>query len=349
MKRTGRQTRTAPAKVTSRESDVMRKEAVVDPWRSLQLPPELRIGNLVVTATVRDFDDSCIPNVYPVSRFKPSVTVRFSEVNGTVLVFGSGSVLVAGGRSIEDIPLTLAGVQRYLRSVNGGKPVVLHNIHVQNIVCTGVLADEVDLRSYVSAHPDYVMLDENLFRGARVRHREAVLLFTTGKYVSVGSASARQALLSFRVFRHYAQNFVCNRSSTFGHVNLLRLQRIALFEFRVSSEFRQEGGRAVLFFGEQVPWTKELDAFARLMRHPCSHREAFNVNNCRLTERGFAWVHTPENEQALTRLCRYEHPDFHFADDKGGKTSAVTRNPTTTDGDFTVEDVIAEVLEGSAP
>ena len=114
----------------------------------------------------------------------------------SILLFSSGSVVIAGARSQEEIRELVVELVRYLKPYLRSKSIT---VKIENVVIYGRLRAEIDIER--AAELVDSIYNPEVFPGLIVRPRAGsptVLLFTNGSFVVVGSRGedeARRALL----------------------------------------------------------------------------------------------------------------------------------------------------------
>jgi len=162
----------------------------------MQVNPKksLNIENIVASAKVTDNIDlvDIAAKVkgadYNKKRF-PGVVIRTQTPKIAVLVFGSGKVVLTGGRCPEDLTQGLALIGNQLRSVGLDTPTNLtYTIH--NIVTSADLGVTVNLnRIAVGLTLDRIEYEPEQFPGLVYRlddPKVVVLLFGSGKIIITG-------------------------------------------------------------------------------------------------------------------------------------------------------------------
>ena len=119
--------------------------------------------------------------------------VKFRMNNATVMIFGTGKVVVVGAVTAEGAYRAMDMVVQLLRQHNISMGVVSRRIH--NVVTTASLGCSLDLASISMSIPRSLYEPEH-FPGVIIRQQDpkcTVLLFASGKLVCVGANSVEAA------------------------------------------------------------------------------------------------------------------------------------------------------------
>lgn len=132
--------------------------------------------------TLAEFDPEKYPGMY----------VRFDEDSVLVTVYRTGKFIITGAESIRDLDCMKSDLLELFKRrgiVDGGD---LEWFQVQNLVCTTVLADKLDLnRLSIGLGLEKTEYEPEQFPGLIYRNPEfecVALVFSTGKAVLTGSS-----------------------------------------------------------------------------------------------------------------------------------------------------------------
>lgn len=168
------------------------------PGTTAKITPEWNVENVVATVTVdlgpsgeridlnqiaRKFVDC----EYNPERF-PGLVMRIIDPKATVLVFGTGKMVVTGMRDASEAP---AVVTEVIAKIKAAKITIYAEpeITIQNIVASGDLHVPVDLNE-ASVVMDNTMYEPEVFPGLIYRMAEpkaVFLIFSTGRIVCTGA------------------------------------------------------------------------------------------------------------------------------------------------------------------
>lgn len=162
--------------------------------------PEPTVHNIVSTAQIHSLtpiDLTALSLILPYSFYDrqrfAAITIRLHSPNCTTLLFGSGKLVVTGGRNWYECVLAALCVCRILRDVFPSKQFTLSNCEIQNIVAhvelpvgeRGVL----DLQSMYGKLELNCMYQRTMFPGLIYRPDASpvvLLCFYSGKIVITG-------------------------------------------------------------------------------------------------------------------------------------------------------------------
>lgn len=152
---------------------------------------EVSVKNIVATSEVADsldlsfVENIFLDNLHPAKGLFPGVVLK--DGNVSILVFSTGKLVIAGGRSVDEIARAVA--MFVSRLAEAGVKVKKPYIHIQNIVAAGSLGYRVNLDVLADAVPDSIYEPE-IFPGLVIRFRDnhtTALLFYSGSFVIVGA------------------------------------------------------------------------------------------------------------------------------------------------------------------
>lgn len=167
--------------------------------------PEPTIHNIVSTAQIQSttpIDLTALSLMLPYSFYDrqrfAAITIRLRSPDCTTLLFGSGKLVVTGGRNWHECVLAGLYVCRILREVFPSKPFSLVNCEIQNIVAHVELpmGDKgmLDLQSMYSKLELNCMYQRTMFPGLIYRPDASpvvLLCFFSGKVVITGGRTIR--------------------------------------------------------------------------------------------------------------------------------------------------------------
>ena len=168
------------------------------------LCPEPTIHNIVSTSQIKSdatIDLTALSLLLPYSFYDrhkfAAITIRLRSPDCTTLLFGSGKVVVTGGRDWEECVLASLCVCRILRDSFPSRSFHLVNCEIQNIVAhvelpvgDGVL----DLQSMYRKLELNCMYQKNMFPGLIYRPENSpvvLLCFYSGRIVITGGKTTR--------------------------------------------------------------------------------------------------------------------------------------------------------------
>jgi transcription initiation factor TFIID TATA-box-binding protein len=167
--------------------------------------PEPTIHNIVSTAQIQSstpIDLTALSLVLPYSFYDrqrfAAITIRLRSPDCTTLLFGSGKLVVTGGRNWYECVLAGLCVCRILRDVFPSKHFILVNCEIQNIVAHVELPigeqGMLDLQSMYGKLELNCMYQRTMFPGLIYRPDSSpvvLLCFFSGKVVITGGKTTR--------------------------------------------------------------------------------------------------------------------------------------------------------------
>lgn len=175
-------------------------QASIEPSQSDPACPEPTVHNIVSTAQIQastPIDLTALSLILPYSFYDrqrfAAITIRLRSPDCTTLLFGSGKLVVTGGRNWYECVLAALCVCRILRDVFPSKQFTLLNCEIQNIVAHVELPvgerGMLDLQSMYGKLELNCMYQRTMFPGLIYRPDASpvvLLCFYSGKIVITG-------------------------------------------------------------------------------------------------------------------------------------------------------------------
>ena len=166
--------------------------------------PEPTIHNIVSTSQIHSnqpIDLTALALLVPYSFYDKqrfaAITIRLRSPDCTTLLFGSGKLVVTGGRNWHECVLASLHVCRLLRDAFPSRPFSLVNCEIQNIVAHVELPvgeGMLDLQSMYGKLELNCMYQRTMFPGLVYRPESSpvvLLCFYSGKIVITGGKTVR--------------------------------------------------------------------------------------------------------------------------------------------------------------
>ena len=167
--------------------------------------PEATVHNIVSTSQIRadgPIDLTALAQLLPYSFYDQqrfaAITIRLRSPDCTTLLFGSGKLVVTGGRNWHECVLASLYVCRLLRDAFPSRAFHLVNCEIQNIVAHVEIPvgehSMLDLKSMYCKLELSSMYQPNMFPGLIYRPESSpvvLLTFYSGKIVITGAKSTR--------------------------------------------------------------------------------------------------------------------------------------------------------------
>mmetsp|Transcript_13720 Transcript_13720/g.26570 ORF Transcript_13720/g.26570 Transcript_13720/m.26570 type:complete len:223 (+) Transcript_13720:169-837(+) len=135
---------------------------------------------------------------YNPQRFS-AVVLRIRQPKTTALIFGSGKIVVAGAKSLEDAQVAARKFCAIIRKV--GKPdAKSSDFKVQNIVCSCDCRFAIRLEALALAHGKFSSFEPELFPGLIYRMaspKVVLLIFVSGKVIITGAKEQHHSYEAF--------------------------------------------------------------------------------------------------------------------------------------------------------
>lgn len=159
-------------------------------------PPEWKVENVVATAKLvteeERIDLNAVARKYPNCEYNPErfpgLVMRVENPKSTILIFGTGKMVITGMRSSDMVTKVTDVVVKNLREVKL-KVSGVEDVKVQNIVASGNMKTPINLNE-ASIVMDNAMYEPEVFPGLIYRMpdpKSVFLLFSTGKIVCTGA------------------------------------------------------------------------------------------------------------------------------------------------------------------
>lgn len=216
-----------PKPPTSRQQDSDTKKSFrsTDLSTSDSLCPEPTVHNIVSTAQIQSLtpiDLTALSLILPYSFYDrqrfAAITIRLRSPDCTTLLFGSGKLVVTGGRNWYECVLAGLCVCRILRDVFPSKQFTLANCEIQNIVAHVELpvgaGGMLDLQSMYGKLELNCMYQRTMFPGLIYRPDASpvvLLCFYSGKVVITGGKTTRDVHDGWRKLWPTVRVFVRDR------------------------------------------------------------------------------------------------------------------------------------------
>lgn len=166
--------------------------------KDVKLSTDVKIQNVVASASLKhELDIRAIFKAFPHAEYKPEtfpgLVFRLKRPKTATLIFASGKMICAGGKSEKEAIRAVKKIVKMLKKediIIRGKP----EIEIQNIVASARLGGRVDLVTFYMQSGDEkgggVMYEPEQFPGLIYRMEEpkaVILVFASGKLVCTGT------------------------------------------------------------------------------------------------------------------------------------------------------------------
>jgi len=160
------------------------------------------VNVVVLTKAKGPFDieqlSTALPRmVYEPETF-PGLIYRRQQPKATIIMFSTGKIASTGSKSERVARESLRATASDISCLTG-QNVVLNRIKTENVVAMFDIGDIIDVEEFAARYPDTIY-EPRRFPGAicRLVRSVTVLVFRTGKMVSVGSKSENEGRSSIR-------------------------------------------------------------------------------------------------------------------------------------------------------
>ena len=133
--------------------------------------------------------------------------VKIQSTNGTVLIFNSGSLILMGCKTIDDLFLTCNDIIKELRHI-GYNNITIYNLKVTNYCAAMNLNERINLEKIANCYPKESSLEMEIFPGLKLTMNNIkYTIHYNGKFFGTGFKSIRQINKKFTKMKDFLLNY----------------------------------------------------------------------------------------------------------------------------------------------